>query len=280
LHRGFPRIYALAKQLVSDTGMRLDREIIVAVAEAYQSVHTLTTAELWAIPQMLRVALSNLIHGDAVLNRFHSDVRVRAFEPLLHESVPALSVRYLSTHQQDAADGVGEIAPAVSSFNSAHTLTPKTQMLGNGRYSLMVTNSGGFFCYIHEPDTGSVWSNTYHPTCGEVGTYGANFALDRAVINHLDNGIEVKTEVAVSPEDDVEVRRITLINRSLRGRRLVLTSYTELSLAPHRADLQHPAFNKLFIQTEAIPEGRAVTGLTRARSRRIQVGGSRADGQI
>ncbi len=74
-----------------------------------------------------------------------------------------------------------------------------------------------------------------------------------------------KTEVVVSPEDDVEIRRITLINRSLRTRRLHLTSYVELSLAPHNADRQHPAFNKLFIQTEAVPEQQALLAYRRPR---------------
>ena len=81
-----------------------------------------------------------------------------------------------------------------------------------------------------------------------------------------DNGIHTETEVIVSPEDDVEVRRITLINRSTRARRLNLTSYVELSMAPHNADRQHPAFNKLFIQTEALPEQQALLAYRRPRS--------------
>ena len=96
-------------------------------------------------------------------------------------------------------------------------------------------------------------------------TYSASFALDRAAFRRIDNGIEAETEVVVSPEDDVEIRRITLINRSVRSRHLDLTSYIELSLAPHRADLQHPAFNKLFIQTEAVQEHHALLAHRRPR---------------
>ena len=93
-----------------------------------------------------------------------------------------------------------------------------------------------------------------------------DFALDRAVFRRADNGIHTETEVIVSPEDDVEVRRITLVNRSARARRLNLTSYVELSMAPHNADRQHPAFNKLFIQTEALPEQQALLAYRRPRS--------------
>jgi cyclic beta-1,2-glucan synthetase len=235
------------------------------------------------------LALNNYLHAGAVRNHFHHDRRVSAFEPLLHESVPALSSRYLATRgRTPVVDRPGEISPSVSSFDSPHTATPKTQLLGNGRYSLMVTNSGGGYsrwddfeitrwradatgdsggiaCYIHDIDADRLWSNGYYPTGGPVDTYSAVFSIDRAVIRRQDNGIEVVTEIVVSPEDNVEVRRITVANRSLRARRLNLTSYIELSLAPHRADLQHPAFNKLFIQTEALEDGRTLIAYRRPR---------------
>jgi cyclic beta-1,2-glucan synthetase len=236
------------------------------------------------------LSLNNFLHGNPTQRHFHADARVRAVEPLLHESVPVLpSLYHISTRQRvPSVDGFGEIAPSVSRFDSPHTGTPKTQLLGNGRYSLMVTNSGGGYsqwgdfeitrwrsdltrdswgqcCYVHEADSDRLWSTTYHPADGKVESYIASFALDRAVFGRVDNGIETETEVVVSSEDDVEIRRITLINRSVRTRHLDLTSYIELSLAPHRADLPHPAFNKLFIQTEAIPEHHALLASRRPR---------------
>jgi cyclic beta-1,2-glucan synthetase len=236
------------------------------------------------------LSLNNFLHGNPVQRHFHADARVRAVEPLLHESVPVLPPLYhISTRQRvPSLEGFGEIAPSVSRLTTPHTGKPKTQLLGNGRYSLMVTNSGGGysqwrdfeitrwqsdrtrdsggqFCYIHEVDSNRLWSNTWHPTDLKVETYSASFSLDRAVFRRIDNGIETETELVVSSEDDAEIRRITLINRSVRTRRLDLTSYIELSLAPHRADLQHPAFNKLFIQTEAVQERHALLAYRRPR---------------
>ena len=232
---------------------------------------------------MAFISLDNYLHGNPTRRHFHADARVRAVEPLLHESVPVLPALYhISTRERvPSVEGFGEIAPSVSRFDSPHTSTPRTQLLGNGRYSLMLTNSGGGYsqwgdfeitrwrsdttrdswgqwCYIREADSDRLWSATYHPTGGKVETYSAGFALDRAVFRRIDNGIETETEVVVSSEDDVEIRRITLINRSIRTRHLDLTSYIELSMAPHRGDLSHPAFNKLFIQTEAVPEHQAL----------------------
>ncbi len=236
------------------------------------------------------LSLDNFLHDNPMQRHFHSDARVRAVEPLLHESVPVLPPLYnVSTRQRvPQVDGFGEIAPSVSRFDTPHTSTPRTLLLGNGRYSLMVTNSGGgysrrgdieitrwrsdrtldaggHFCYIHEADANRLWSSTYHPTDGKVETYAASFGMDRAVFRRIDNGIESETEIVVSPEDDVEIRRIALTNRSVRTRRLDLTSYVELSMAPHRADLQHPAFNKMFIRTEAVQEHQALLAFRRLR---------------
>jgi len=238
------------------------------------------------------LSLTNFLHGNPIQRHFHADARVRAVEPLLHERVPILSpLHHISTRERvPLAESVGEVAPSVSKFDTPHTSTPKTQLLCNGRYGLMITNAGGgysqwgdyeitrwrsdrtqdpwgTFCYIHEADSDRLWSNTYHPVDGKVEAYSANFALARAVFRRTDNGIQTETEVIVSPEDDVEIRRVTLINRSVRTRRFNLTSYVELSLAPHNADRQHPAFNKLFIQTEAVPEHQALLAYRRPRAK-------------
>ena len=236
------------------------------------------------------LSLTNFIHGNPIQRRFHADARVRAVEPLLHERVPILPpLHHISTRERvPSLMSVGEVAPSVSKFDTPHTSTPKTQLLCNGRYGLMLTNAGGgysqwgefeitrwrsdrtqdpwgTFCYIHDVDSDRLWSNTYHPIGGKVEAYSANFALGRAVFRRTDNGIQAETEAVVSPEDDVEIRRIALINRSGRTRRLNLTSYVELSMAPHNADRQHPAFNKLFIQTEAVPQHQALLAYRRPR---------------
>ncbi|MGA2532307.1 MAG: glucoamylase family protein [Candidatus Aminicenantales bacterium] len=237
------------------------------------------------------LSLTNFLHGNPIQRDFYADARVRAVEPLLYERIPALSpLNHISTRERmSLPEKVREAGPSVSKFDTPHTSTPKTQLLSNGRYGLMITNAGGgysrwgnfevtrwrsdrtqdpwgTFCYIHEPDADRLWPNTYHPVGGKVEAYSADFALDRAVFRRDDNGTRTETEVIVSPEDDVEIRRITLFNRSVRTRHFDLTSYIELSLAPHNVDRQHPAFNKLFIQTEAVPEHQALLAYRRPRA--------------
>ncbi|MBN2425701.1 MAG: hypothetical protein JXB44_11805 [Calditrichaceae bacterium] len=240
---------------------------------------------------MSLLALNNFLNNNCLQRHFHTDPRIRMVEPLLHERIPHLpSLHHISPRVRvSSVASVGEATPSVSQFETPHTSTPKTQLLCNGRYGLMLTNAGGgysrwgnfeitrwrsdktrdswgTFCYIHDIDSNRLWCNTYQPTGGKVEGYCVNFTLDRAVFRRIDNSIESETEVVVTPEDDVEIRRMTLINRSPQSRRLDLTSYIELSLAPHNVDRQHPAFNKLFIQTEALPEQKVILAYRRARS--------------
>jgi cyclic beta-1,2-glucan synthetase len=236
------------------------------------------------------LALVNLLHGNSLQNHFHDDPRVRAVEPLLHERIPHLPLlNQISTRARiSSVAAIGEVAPSVSHFSNPHTPSPKTQILSNGRYSLMLTNAGGgyarwgdadltrwrsdrtrdswgTFCYIYDSDANRLWCNTYQPTGGKVEGYNADFSLDRAVFRRFDFGIQCDTEIIVAPDDDAEIRRMTLVNRTLRSSRLDITSYLELSLAPHNTDRQHPAFNKLFIETEAVPERRALLAFRRPR---------------
>jgi cyclic beta-1,2-glucan synthetase len=126
-------------------------------------------------------------------------------------------------------------------------------------------DSWGSFCYLRDVDNGRVWTNTYQPFGVEPDDYSVNMAIDRVEFHRRDNGIDTETEIVVSPEDDVEIRRMTFINRSNRARRIEITSYIELSMAPHNADRQHPAFNKMFIQTEALPRVNALLSFRRKR---------------
>ncbi|MFH0799880.1 MAG: glucoamylase family protein [Pseudomonadota bacterium] len=236
------------------------------------------------------LSLVNFLQDHSLQRHFHTDPRVRAAEPLLLERIPNVPpLHHISTRERvSSVASVGDVAPAVSQFETPHTTTPKTHLLCNGRYGVMVTNAGGgysrwgsveitrwrsdrtrdpwgTFCFIREADADRLWCNTWQPTGGKVSDYCANFTLDRAMFRRVDHEIESETEVVVAPEDDVEIRRMTLVNRSGHSRRLDLTSYIELSLAPHNADLKHPAFNKLFIQTEALLEERALLAYRRPR---------------
>jgi len=214
----------------------------------------------------------------------------KAVEPLLFERIPAVPSMLVHRPSDQVAMRLvsGPSAPEYRLFDE-DTPIPRVQLLGNGRYALMITNTGagysrwgefeitrwrsdttrdnwGTFFYLREPESDTLWSVTHQPLNVKDPRYTATFSGDRAEFRGRRLGIESHLEVTLSPEDDAEIRRITLVNEGSRARTLELTSAAELSLAPHGADRAHPAFNKLFIQTEARADLHALLAWRRLRS--------------
>ena len=174
-------------------------------------------------------------------------------------------------------------------FRSPNTPLPEVQLLSNGNYHVMVSNAGGrysrwkdmavtrwredttrdpwgTFCYIRDVSTGRFWSTSYQPTAKPLESYEAIFSEAKVEFRCREEDIEAHTEIAVSPEDDIELRRVTLTNRTRKRRIIEITSYAEVVLAPAAADELHPAFSNLFVETEVLEERRAILCTRRPRS--------------
>ena len=166
---------------------------------------------------------------------------------------------------------------------------PQLQLLSNGRYHVMLTRAGGgssrwkdlsvtrwredatcdpwgTFCYLRDLDSGHVWSTTLQPSRNWADSYQATFATGTATFHRRDCEIETQTDIAVSADDDVELRRVRISNGGNARRVLDVTSYTEVVLALATTDAAHPAFNKLFVETEILPEHQAILCTHRARA--------------
>ncbi|MDQ3013447.1 MAG: phosphorylase, partial [Acidobacteriota bacterium] len=124
----------------------------------------------------------------------------------------------------------------------------------------------GSFCYVRDVQSGTLWSTGYQPTARQPQSYEVTFTEERAVFKRLDAGIVTQTDIVVSPEDNAEVRCVTVTNRSPRVREIELPSYAEIVLALPAADVAHPAFSNLFIETEFIAEDNALVARRRPRS--------------
>ena len=112
----------------------------------------------------------------------------------------------------------------------------------------------GTWLYVQDRDSGALWSAAYQPAKVVPAARDVRFYAHKAEFRRTDHEIALTMEIAVAPDDDVEIRRITLHNQSARPRRLALTSYGEVVMAAPPADGRHPAFNKLFIESEYLPE--------------------------
>ncbi len=119
---------------------------------------------------------------------------------------------------------------------------------------------------MRDLESGALWSTAWQPTLKTGRRYQAIFTQARAEFRRRDEMIDMHTEISVSPEDDIEMRRVTLANRGDAIRTIELTSYAEVVMALPSHDLAHPAFSNLFVQTELVPQRRAILCTRRPRS--------------
>ncbi|MDP3919419.1 MAG: glucoamylase family protein [Candidatus Omnitrophota bacterium] len=261
------------------TPERLPEKQKVVVVRAYMAHHQ----------GMILVSLANVLHEGIFRTRFHGEPMVQACDLLLQERTPR-AVTVVRVRPNEVPREVRQPVPLVlRRFDSPHEAVPRTQLLSNGRYSVMITTAGsgasrwrdialtrwredttrdasGTYIFLRDVESGAVWSAGYQPTGLEPATYQADFSEDRAEIIRKDGALETTLEVIVSPEDDAELRRVTLKNTGTYTRLIDVTSYAEIVLAPQAADLAHPAFSNLFIHTEFIPEVNGLICHRRARA--------------
>jgi cellobiose phosphorylase len=215
----------------------------------------------------------------------------RAADLLLQERVPhtAAKVPAQDLELGESRKLAAEAENGVRIFTNPNLGAPEVHLLSNGRYHVVVSSAGGGysrwrdlavtrwredatrdcwgqFVYLRDVDTGEFWSTAYQPTLRATQGYEAIFTQARAEFRQRHAGLEIHTEISVSPEDDVELRRVTLTNHSHAMRRIELTSYAEVVLALPAADAAHPAFSNLFVQTEFVGPHPALLCTRRPRS--------------
>jgi cyclic beta-1,2-glucan synthetase len=261
------------------TPARLAEGQSVAVVRAYMAHHQ----------GISLVAIDNTLHDGIMRRRFHDDPLVHAAELLLQERAPRDVADRRPLLDQLPATPVREAArPASRQFDSPHTPVAATHLLSDGRYAVMLTAAGsgyskrgriaitrwredattdawGSYLFLRDLDGGSVWSATFQPTAVEPDDYSVVFAEDRARFTRRDGTLTTVLEIIVASEDDAEVRRLTITNDGPRVREIEITSYMEVVLAELAADIAHPAFSNLFVQTEYLPEVRGLLATRRAR---------------
>ncbi|MGH8028472.1 MAG: glucoamylase family protein, partial [Arenimonas sp.] len=267
-------------EAIDYTPSRLPRGQTIAVVRSFMAHHQ----------GMGLLALDHVLLDRPMQRRFASDPTVQATLLLLQERIPRTAplVPHVALLAGMGAEA-GDAQTPVRVIASPTTVIPEVQLLSNGRYHVMVTNAGGgssrcndlaltrwredttcdhwgTFCYVADVASGEFWSTAHQPTLKRADHYEAIFSEGRAEFRRRDQGLDQHTEIAVSPEDDIELRRTRIVNRSRTRRVIELTSYAEVVLAPAAADDIHPAFNKLFVQTEIAVDRQAILCTRRPRS--------------
>ncbi|KAB7644501.1 glycosyl transferase [Polymorphobacter fuscus] len=240
---------------------------------------------------MAIVALANTVLGGPMRRRFHAEPMVKAADLLLQERMPQLVEGAFAPPTEEPKPQLrvrGVERPAGRRFTSAATPTPATHLLSNGRYTVMLTAAGsgysrwrdmtvsrwredptsdgwGSWLFLRDVGSGDAWSAGFQPTRCEPDSYEVTFNEDRADYVRHDGDLVTAMTVLVSAEDDSEVRRVSVTNNGTATRVIEVTSCAELSLAPQSADVAHPTFSKLFIETEHVADSGALLAHRRKR---------------
>jgi cyclic beta-1,2-glucan synthetase len=236
------------------------------------------------------VAIANVLLDGEMRARFHAEPSIQATELLLQERSPR-DVSVVRPRAQDVAAAIplANASPPEVRRLGAYDTTPQTHLLSNGRYSVMLTSAGsgysrwrdlavtrwredvtrddtGSYIFLRDVASGEIWSAGFQPSGVEPDSYQVTFTEDRAEFIRTDATITTTLEIVVSPEDDAEVRRLSITNSGHRDREIEVTSYLELVLAPPAADASHQTFTKLFVQTEYVAKPNTLLATRRKRA--------------
>ncbi len=242
---------------------------------------------------MSLLAIENVLNGWKIQKYFHSDRHIRGCDLLLQERVPrGIPVKEPHPIEVELEPGEQQKVQRViehAGIDDLDVSPPRLHLLTNGRYSTFITHAGtgsssykeltltgwnpdpvadnkGLFFYIRDKETGNYWSAGHQPVKRKPDRYDTWFHNGKIVTSRVDDWIETTTEVTVSSEKNIELRRLTLTNYSEKKRHIDVTSYAEIVLNRLMDHISHPAFSKLFIQTEYLPENHAIIAKRRPRS--------------
>ena len=266
-------------EAIDYTQTRLSEDQKYAIVKSYMAHHQ----------GMILLSACNALLQDVMVQRFHADERIQSIELLLQEKIPQNP--HLEYPHPDETLGLPPARRPVSSAPwrvPADSPVPQVHVLSQGDYSLMITNAGsgysqwrefaltrwqadstlddwGSWIYLQDRESGALWSATCQPTGCLPENQDVLFSIYKVEFRRWDNDISLHTEITVG-KNGVEIRRVTLLNDSDRPRKLKLTSYGEVVLAPQSVDSRHPAFNKLFIESEYVSQANALIFQRRPRS--------------
>ncbi|MFZ1413509.1 MAG: glucoamylase family protein [Defluviicoccus sp.] len=253
----------------------------VAIVRAFMAHHQGMTV----------VAIAVALLDGVMRSRFHAEPIIQATELLLQERTPRdVAVARPLAAEAKSASKVLEREPLGSRrLTTAYSATPATHLLSNGQYAVMLTTAGsgysrwrdlsvtrwredatcddwGSYIYLRDVSSGKVWSAGFQPIGAESDSYEVTFKEDRAEFMRRDGALTTKMEVLVSAEDAAEVRRVSVANSGNQTRVIDITSYAELVLAPQAGDISHPAFSKLFVETEYLADAGVLLATRRRRN--------------
>lgn len=227
---------------------------------------------------MVLLAITNFVDDDIMVRRFHSDARIAGVSMLLHERVPRTPPK-LKAHErpQHARPFRAESGPGTWFVPAGAQAPRRYTLLSNGHYSLFLnaeggggslwdgialtrwqpdatTNEHGPWFYVKDLDSGQKFSVTSDPAGGRAGDSQAEFGPHVAAFQRRRHGLHCRMKVAISSQHDIEARKLVIRNDGKQPRRLLIAAYGEVALAAPAEFERHPAFARLFVESECLQD--------------------------
>ena len=239
---------------------------------------------------MILLSLCNHLHAESMIRRFHADPRIETVRLLLQEQIPIRApIEHPHPHEIGVIHPVHPVISLAAWNARPNDPYPQLHYLSNNDYSLLITASGGGYSrwrgmdltrwradtsldnhgtwlYIRDRETGQLWSAGSQPIVSQPGGPEVRFYPHTVEFMRRDGDISTRMRLVVAPDADVEIRHITLTNHGESARDLSLTSYAEVILCSQPDDQRHPAYNKLFMECEFIPDDNILLFRRRPRS--------------
>jgi cyclic beta-1,2-glucan synthetase len=239
---------------------------------------------------MILLSVANYVQDDIMVQRFHSDPRIQSVELLLQEQIP----KHVELRDPTPDDG-SWVRSEQSQVNTAPwqvpvvAPVPQVHFLSNGHSGSLFTSAGagytqldntaltrwradtslenwGMWFYLRDQDSGDLWSIAYQPVTHSDGEHQVFFYPHKVEFQRRHQNIAALMEITIPPDDNVEIRRIRVTNQNDIAKHLLISSYGEVVLASQDTDQRHPAFNKMFIESEFVPEVNGLLFRRRPRS--------------
>ena len=235
---------------------------------------------------MALTAINNYINNGIVRNRFHSDEGVKAAEILLKErervNVKIQKKAKDKEHefkQKDVNKYTTHVSYTYAEKKYATLNDASTQMniafLRGSRLSSIITNTGASYIKYKDklvnrqsysnPDESGNYIYITDLTAGKtISTSDCNIhsrynkdtesckwvsSLNKVECHIKTSEIEVNTDICVSQEFNVELRKVSIYNTTKDKREILINTYIEPAMTDYMTNLVHPSFANLQIET-------------------------------
>ena len=223
---------------------------------------------------MILVSINNFLNKNVIRKRFHSEPMVKATEVLLEEVRENDVIVTVGENYKIGNKQIKVLQEKAENryVNSVAVPTVKAHWLSNSYYSLLLTSDGdgfsryediivnrwrpdistsaGQYIYLRDVQERKYWSAAYKPTLVMPDEYKVVFSHNQAEFSRRDGDIATTTNVTLSAVHNCEIRNVTITNNSSKDKDIEVTSYIETVLDKYLNELYHPAFNKLFLESE------------------------------